>query len=459
MSATGLRILIADDQPDVLQALRLLLKGEGIACVAVSSPEQALERLRAETFDAALIDLNYSRDTTSGAEGLELLAALRRLDAELPVVVMTAWGSIDIAVKAMQAGAADFIEKPWDNRRLINVLGAQLKLARSRRREQRLDTENRLLRGSDAEPFIAQAPSMQPVMEVLRRVAPSDANVLILGENGTGKGVLARLLHRMSRRSAQTMISVNMGGIAASVFESEMFGHTRGAFTDAKSDRIGRFELADGGTLFLDEIANIPAEQQPKLLRVLEDGELERLGSSRTIKLDVRVVSATNAELPAEVAAGRFRKDLLYRLNTVEIRLPPLRERREDIAAMANDLLARFAKRYQRDSLRLSQSALRALEAWHWPGNVRELSHVVERAVLMTSSSLIEQVDVAPSADSTASLAATTGGGALNLEQSEQAMIRQALAQCEGNIQRTAHLLGLSRGALYRRMEKYGLAV
>lgn len=459
MSAANPRVLIADDQPDVLQALRLLLKGEGIVCVVVSTPEQALERLRTESFDAALIDLNYSRDTTSGGEGLELLAALRKLDADLPVVVMTAWGSIDIAVQAMQAGAADFIEKPWDNRRLLNVLGAQLKLARSRRREQRLDAENRLLRGDDGEPFIAQAPSMQPVLELLRRVAPSDTNVLILGENGTGKGVLARLLHRMSRRSAQTMISVNMGGIAASVFESEMFGHTRGAFTDAKSDRIGRFELADGGTLFLDEIANIPAEQQPKLLRVLEDGELERLGSSRTIKLDVRVVSATNAELPAEVAAGRFRKDLLYRLNTVEIRLPPLRERREDIAAMANDLLLRFAKRYQRDSLRLSPSALRALEDWHWPGNVRELAHVVERAVLMANGALIEQVDVMPSVGSTASQAPTSSGGALNLKQSERAMIQQALTQCEGNIQRTAQRLGLSRGALYRRMEKYGLEV
>jgi len=459
VSAISPRILIADDQPDVLQALRLLLKGEGIACVAVSTPEQALERLRTEAFDAALIDLNYSRDTTSGGEGLELLAALRKLDAELPVVVMTAWGSIDIAVQAMQAGAADFIEKPWDNRRLLNVLGAQLKLAHSRRREQRLDAENRLLRGDDGEPFIAQAPSMQPVLELLRRVAPSDANVLILGENGTGKGVLARQLHRLSRRHAQPMISVNMGGIAASVFESEMFGHTRGAFTDAKSDRIGRFELADGGTLFLDEIANIPAEQQPKLLRVLEDGELERLGSSRTIKLDVRVVSATNAELPAELAAGRFRKDLLYRLNTVEIRLPPLRERREDIVAMVNDLLLRFAKRYQRDGLRLSPSALRALEHWHWPGNVRELAHVVERAVLMANGSLIEQVDVMPSVGSTASMAATSSGGALNLEQSERAMIQQALMQCEGNIQRTAQRLGLSRGALYRRMEKYGLGV
>lgn len=451
------RVLIADDQPDVLQALRLLLKSEDITCVTVSSPEQALERARAESFDALLIDLNYSRDTTSGVEGLDLLAALRRLDAELPVVVMTAWGSIDIAVKAMQAGAADFIEKPWDNQRLVNVLNAQFALASTRRRERRLDAENRLLHGDGEDLFIAQAPSMQPVLELLRRVAPSDANVLILGENGSGKGVLARQLHRLSRRSRQTMISVNMGGIAASVFESEMFGHVRGAFTDARSDRIGRFELADGGTLFLDEIANIPAEQQPKLLRVLEDGELERLGSSRTIKLDVRVISATNADLPVEVAAGRFRKDLLYRLNTVEIRLPPLRERREDIPTMVDELLVRFAQRYQRDGLRLAPTALRALMQWRWPGNVRELSHVIERAVLMAGGSLIDHVDVAPAAEATLPSVAMAGGGVLNLEQSEQVLIRQALERCEGNILRAAQMLGLSRGALYRRMEKYGL--
>lgn len=451
------RILIADDQPDVLQALRLLLKSEGYACVCVSGPGEAADKAGRESFDAALIDLNYSRDTTSGAEGLDLLARLRKLDAELPVVVMTAWGTIDIAVKAMQAGAADFIEKPWDNRRLLNVLGAQVELSRSRRRAGRLSAENRLLRGEGEEPFIAQAASMQPVLAMIERVAPSDANVLILGENGTGKGLIARFIHRRSRRAEQSLIKVNMGGIAESVFEAEMFGHVKGAFTDAKSDRIGRFELADGGTLFLDEIANIPVPQQPKLLRVLEDGELERVGSSRTLKVDVRLISATNAELSDEVAAGRFRKDLLYRLNTVEIRLPPLRERREDIGPMAGDFLARFARRYQHDDLRLAPSALRALLDYRWPGNVRELSHVIERAVLMATGPIIGSLDIG-SGVGQAFETPVGPAGAQTLEQAEQAMIRNALDQCQGNIQRTAELLGVSRGALYRRLEKYGLA-
>ena len=484
-------VLIADDQADVLQAVRLLLKSEGYASVGVSAPAEALERAGRERFDCALIDLNYSRDTTSGAEGLDLLQRLRALDADLPVVVMTAWGTIDIAVQAMRSGAADFIEKPWDNRRLLSVIAAQVALTQSRRQAGRLSAENRLLRGDGEEPFIADAPSMQPVLAMIERVAPSDANILILGENGTGKGLIARLIHRHSRRAERSLIKVNMGGIAESVFEAEMFGHVKGAFTDAKSDRIGRFELADGGTLFLDEIANIPAAQQPKLLRVLEDGELERVGSSRTIRVDVRLVSATNADLADEVAAGRFRKDLLYRLNTVEIRLPPLRERREDIVAMAEDFLVRFGKRYQREGLRLSAAAERELLAYRWPGNVRELSHVIERAVLMANGSTIATVDLHAEADQGRGdgNSEAGGGGARaaladpaerasappssrpdsrpgspsepampTLEQAEQAMIRNALDRCQGNIQRTAEMLGLSRGALYRRLEKYGLA-
>jgi DNA-binding NtrC family response regulator len=453
---TAPRILVTDDQNDVLEALRLLLKSEGYACVTCQSPSAALAAVRSEPFDAALIDLNYTRDTTSGQEGLELLAQLRRHDADLPVVVMTAWGTIDVAVQAMRAGAGDFIEKPWDNRRLVSVLRAQVELGRGRRREARLATENALLRAEDDDVFVAQSAAMRPVMEMLRRVAPSDANVLILGENGTGKGVLARQLHRLSRRADMPLIKVNMGGIAESVFESEMFGHVRGAFTDAKGDRIGRFELADGGTLFLDEIANIPLSQQPKLLRVLEDGELERLGSSRTLKVDVRLVSATNAELGADVARGAFRKDLLFRLNTVEIRLPPLRERREDIVPMAEAFLARCAGRYQREGMSFSAAALAALQDYAWPGNVRELSHVVERAVLRAPGSRIEQFDFSlqplePRAAPSASAAGVT------LEQAEQAMVRNALDQCGGNIQKTAELLGLSRAALYRRLEKYGI--
>ncbi len=460
LTMTQARILVADDQPDVLQALRLLLKSEGHACVCVSAPAEALDRAGKEGFDCALIDLNYSRDTTSGVEGLDLLARLRGLDPDLPVVAMTAWGTIDVAVKAMQAGAADFIEKPWENRRLLNVVGAQVALALSRRQAGRLSAENRLLRGEDdGEPFIAEAASMRPVLALIERVAPSDANVLLLGENGTGKGLVARRIHQLSRRAEKSLIKVNMGGIAESVFESEMFGHVKGAFTDAKSDRIGRFELADDGTLFLDEIANIPPSQQPKLLRVLEDGELERVGSSRTIRVDVRLISATNADLDVEVAAGRFRKDLLYRLNTVEVSLPPLRERREDIAVMAEDFLARFARRYQRDGLRFAPSALRALTDHAWPGNVRELSHAIERAVLMAGGEVIDHVAIGggrPEPHDTGP--ATELSGEMTLDQAERAMIRNALDRCQGNILRTAEMLGLSRGALYRRLEKYDLA-
>jgi DNA-binding NtrC family response regulator len=456
---TQARILIADDQSDVLHALRLLLKSEGHACVSVDSPREAIERAKKERFEVALIDLNYSRDTTSGAEGLELLAALRELDAALPVVVMTAWGSIDLAVRAMQAGAGDFIEKPWDNRRLLNVLGAQIEISRGRRRAERLDAENRLLREAGEEPFIAEAASMQPVLQMIQRVAPTDANVLILGENGTGKGVVARRIHALGKRRDAPLIKVNMGGIAETVFESEMFGHVRGAFTDAKSDRIGRFELADGGTLFLDEIANIPPAQQPKLLRVLEDGELERVGSSRTIAVDVRLISATNAELGQEVEAGRFRRDLLFRLNTVEIRLPALRDRGDDIVPMAEDFLDRCSRRYEREGLRFAASALRALRAHRWPGNVRELSHAVERAVLMASGAQINADDLGLGALNLSTPEPSAAAVASNqtLEQAEQAMIRNALDQCQGNIQKTAEMLGLSRAALYRRLEKYGL--
>ncbi|HRQ63415.1 MAG TPA: sigma-54 dependent transcriptional regulator [Xanthomonadaceae bacterium] len=450
-------ILVADDQPDVLQALRLLLKSEGFTCRTVSSPAEATEAIGKDAFDAALIDLNYSRDTTSGQEGLDLIEKLRDIEGELPVVVMTAWATIDIAVEAMRRGAGDFIEKPWENRRLISVLRNQVALGQARRREARLSTENALLREEGEGEFIARSAAMRPVLAMIERVAPSDANVLILGENGTGKGVIADLIHRASRRAGQSLIKVNMGGIAESVFESEMFGHVKGAFTDARSDRIGRFELADGGTLFLDEIANIPMSQQPKLLRVLEDGELERVGSSRTLKVDVRLLAATNADLAAEVARGAFRKDLLYRLNTVELRLPPLRERREDIVPMAEAFLRRSGRRYQREDLRFSPSALLLLERYAWPGNVRELSHVIERAVLMTQGSVIEQVDVGAPAVAADSAVEKVALGSMTLEEAEQAMIRNAMDRCEGNIQHAADMLGLSRPALYRRLEKYGI--
>ena len=457
-------ILIADDQRDVREALRLLLKSEGWDCVPVEGPAQAIEAMRRQRFDVALVDLNYTRDTTSGAEGLELLRDLKKIDETVPVVVMTAWGTINLAVEAMQHGAGDFIEKPWDNQRLMSVLGNQLALARAHRREQRLSAENALLRGGGDDGFIAESRSMRTLLETLARVAPSDANVLILGENGTGKGVIAQRLHDASGRAGSSFVKVNMGGIPETVFEAEMFGHVRGAFTDAKSDRIGRFELADGGSLFLDEIANIPLAQQAKLLRVLEDGELERVGSSRTLKVDVRLVSATNADLAAEVARGAFRKDLLFRLNTVELQLPPLRERREDIPLLAESFLARFARRYQRDRLRLAPSAQVALAAHAWPGNVRELSHAIERAVLMCSTNVLDAAafSLAPGSVSVgqgaiASLPPASSAAGLTVDQAEEHLVRQALAQSGGNIQRAAAALGLSRPALYRRMEKYGI--
>jgi DNA-binding NtrC family response regulator len=464
-----LPILIADDQPDVAEALRLLLKSEGMTARVVHDPAAAAAAVRGQHFACALLDLNYSRDTTSGEEGLALIAELRRIEAALPVVAMTAWGTIGLAVRALQAGAGDFIEKPWENQRLLTVLRNQIALGEANRTVARLDAENALLRGDgDADEFIAESAAMRPVQELIRRIAPSDANVLILGDNGTGKGVIANRIHQASRRNARTLIKVNMGGIPEQLFESEMFGHIRGAFTDAKQDRIGRFELADGGTLFLDEIGNIPVSQQPKLLRVLEDGELERVGSSRTTRVDVRVISATNADLGREVDAGRFRKDLMFRLNTVEIHLPPLRERREDMPRLAAYFLQRFAVRYQREDLRISPSALRQLEAYAWPGNVRELGHVIERAVLMATGGHIEEfalaqarpVSLAPVLDQPVrqhAIAASETESTPTIDQAEESMIRGALDRSGGNIQKAAEALGLSRGALYRRLEKYGI--
>jgi DNA-binding NtrC family response regulator len=455
MTTDPLPILIADDQRDVLEALRLLLKAEGLGAVTVNSPEAALEAARTRDFGCALIDLNYTRDTTSGQEGLELLGRLRAQDAGLPVVVMTAWATIDLAVRAMQRGAGDFIEKPWENRRLMSVLRNQLALGAAHRYQRRLERENEILRGPDEE-FVAESAAMQPVLAMIRRVGPADANVLVLGENGTGKGVVARLLHEQSKRADRPFVKVNMGGIAETIFESEMFGHVKGAFTDAKSDRVGRFEVADGGTLFLDEIGNIPVSQQPKLLRVLEDGELERVGSSKTVKVDVRIISATNADLAHDVARGAFRKDLLYRLNTVELRLPPLRDRREDVVPMARRFLAAAGQRYGRPGLRLSAGAERTLLAYAWPGNVRELSHVIERAVLMSQHDEIASLDLA--APATAAGATAAGADETEtLDQAEERMVRRALERSEGNVQRAADMLGLSRAALYRRFEKFGI--
>jgi DNA-binding NtrC family response regulator len=454
------RILIADDQADVLAALSLLLKGERFQIESTSSPEGVLRAIDTHEFDVVLIDLNYARDTTSGSEGLDLLSRIRAADPTLPVVVMTAWGSVDLAVEAMRRGARDFIQKPWDNARLLAVLRTQVELGEALRRGRRLEAENMALRDSAAETndlpqVVADSPSMKSVLNLVERIGPADANVLITGENGTGKEVITRLLHSMSSRRSKPLVSLNAGALAEGVFESELFGHVRGAFTDAKSDRVGRFELADGGTLFLDEIGNVPLNLQAKLLRVLETGEFERVGSSKTQKVNVRLLSATNADLHAEVALGRFRQDLLFRLNTVEIRLPPLRDRLEDIPVLAEHFLKLHRERYRRPIMGFTPEALDALRHHLWPGNVRELDHVVERAVLMSPGNIVTAFDLALEATPDARLSARLEE--MSLEDAERLLIKKALARFEGNANRAAEALGLSRSALYRRLQKYGL--
>jgi len=455
------RIAIADDSADVLVALRLLLKPAGFTVAEARSPGELLALVRREEYDVALIDLNYTRDTTSGGEGLDLLVELTRLDSLLPVIVMTAWGSIEVAVEAVRRGARDFVQKPWENASLVTILRTQAELCRALRANQRLQTRNELLESPLAANVIAQSAAMRPVLELIQRVGPSMANVLITGEHGTGKEVVARALHAISPRAARPMICVNAGSIPEALFESELFGHVRGAFTGAAADRPGRFELADQGTLLLDEIGNLPLAQQAKLLRAVESGEFERLGSPRVRQADVRLISATNSDLAAAVAAGAFREDLLFRLNTVHIHLPPLRERVDDILLLAHHFLEQHAVKYGRALPVFDASAVEALHAHRWPGNVRELQHVLERAVLLCRGDAIVAADLgleAPSRLANHAPGATAGVATLNLEQNERELIRRALDSSAGNVVEAARLLGLSRSGLYRRLQRYGLS-
>ncbi len=446
------RILVADDQPDVLEALRLLLKAEGYQIETAKSPAAVLKAIEARDFALAIIDLNYARDTTSGQEGLDLLAKLQAADVTLPVVVMTAWASVEIAVEAMRRGAKDFITKPWENPRLLTIVKTQIELAGAVRAYRRLEQENQILRGKGGPNLIAQSAAMRPVLEIISRVGPSDANVLITGENGTGKGVVAQALHAVSVRAGKAFIAVNMGGLPEGVFESELFGHVRGAFTDAKVDRAGRFELADSGTLFMDEIGNIPMSQQAKILRTLETGEFERVGSSRTSRTNVRLISATNSDLNAEVAAGKFRQDLLFRLNTIHLHLPPLRERREDIPLLAQHFLKAHVARYTKPITGFDDAALEAMKNYSWPGNVRELDHSVERGVLMTQGKVVRAPDLGLNAGQSAPRLED-----MSLEEVESFLFKKTLARCDGNASKAAEELGLSRSAFYRRLERYGL--
>src|SRR5580704_1333370 len=434
------RVLIADDQADIRDALRLLLKREGYETQGAQSPAEALAAIEAREFDAVLMDLNYARDTTSGQEGLDLLPRVQMVDGTLPVIVMTAWSSVEVAVEAMRRGARDFIPKPWDNHRLLTILRTQIDLRQALRQASRLEAENRLLRAESRPTMIAESAAMRPVLDLIGRIGVSDANVLITGEHGTGKEVVAQTVHA--------------GGLSEGVFESELFGHVKGAFTDARVDRVGRFELADGGTLFLDEIANVPLKLQAKLLRVLETGELERVGSSSTRRVDVRVIAATNVDVNTEAAAGRFRQDLLFRLNTIEIQLPPLRERREDIELLAHHFLRNYAQRYRKTISGFDPIAMQLLHEHPWPGNVRELDHAIERGVLLATGPQVKAADLG--------LRAAAAGSAARLEEMsldevEHHLIQRTLARYDGNVSQAAKALGLSRSAMYRRLQKHGL--
>ena len=453
---TPLRILIADDQQDIIDALRLLLSDEGYDVVPARSPAEALERLEAADFDLAILDLNYTRDTTSGQEGFDLIERIRALDPTLPVLVMTAWSSVAGAVEAMRRGARDYIEKPWDDDRLLAAVRTQTELRRAVRRSQRLQEANQRLQRGATPPFIGSAAAIVEIRQTIERVAPSDASVLITGEHGTGKEVVAAWLHAYSDRRGKAIVTMNAGGLAEGIAESELFGHVKGAFTDARVDRIGCFEMADEGTLFLDEIANMPMRLQAKLLRVLQTGEMARVGSSRLRYVNVRVLSATNADLQAEIAAGRFREDLLYRLNTVVIHLPPLRDRRGDIESLARHFLAIYAARYRKPIAAFDHDAMAAMQAHAWPGNVRELAHSVERAVLMAEPSApgisLRHLNLRQRSAGESSSAED-----LSLEEAERVFIEKVLSKHQGDVRLAAEQLGMSRSALYRRLQQYGV--
>jgi DNA-binding NtrC family response regulator len=451
ISGEKLRILIADDDSAIRISGRFLFEDEGWKVFEAKSPREALQQIEKNELDAAMIDMNYTRNTTGGQEGLELISKIRAQDPDIPIIVMTAWGTIDLAINSMKGGASDFVQKPWDNARVVQLVRAHAATCRAMRRSRVLEQENKALRPQPvADDFICRSAAMKRVIDIVDQVAPSRANILILGENGTGKGVIARLVHDRSTLREGPFVSVNVGGLPESLFESEMFGHVKGAFTDAKTDRVGRFEMARGGTLFLDEIGNITLTQQNRLLRLLETGEFEKVGSSRTMKADVRIVSATNVDLKAAVRAGTFREDLFFRLNTVTIEIPPLRDRPDDIPPLAAFFVAHNAAKYKKRIAGLDEIAQAAVLAYPWPGNVRELAHAVERAVLMCPGNVVTKRDLG--------LDETSGEGknldSLSMEEVEKVLIKKALDRSEGNVSKAATQLGMSRATFYRRLKE-----
>ncbi len=445
-------ILIADDDEDIRLALALLLQAKGFSTLEAANAKEVTILAERQKPDLILLDMNFSRDTTSGAEGLEILAQVKK--SNIPVILMTAWGSIELAVKGLKQGAGDFIEKPWHKEKLLNSIHQQLSLSKLQQENQGY----RSLLNSASEnktqlTWICQSPAMQAIEQLVKQIAPTDANVLILGENGTGKSLLAERIHQLSIRRHEPLISVNMAAIPENLFESELFGHQKGAFTDAKQHRIGRFQLADQGSLFFDEIGSLPLNLQPKLLRVLETGHYEVLGSSQTQRTNVRLISATNANLAQLVSDGAFRQDLLYRLNTLVITIPPLRERLADIRLLADNFIAKFTQKYHKESLTLSGAALTKLTQHNWPGNIRELSHVIERAVLLATHNEITDSQLLLETVSNEKHQVVLQP----LEIAEQQLVEKAMSVTQGNVIEAAKILDISRNALYRRLDKFAM--
>jgi DNA-binding NtrC family response regulator len=452
------RLLVVDDNEDVLLAARLLLRQHVELVHTEKDPSNIPWLLGDENYDVILLDMNFTKDVSSGQEGFDWLSRVQEIDPSVVVVLMTAYGDVDIAVRAIKAGASDFVLKPWQNEKLWATISAAVDLRRARSEADGLRQQQKQLSADidqSFQDFVGACPAMQRVFGVIEKVADTDANVLILGENGTGKELVAREIHRQSGRASDVFISVDVGSISESLFESELFGHVRGAFTDAREDRPGRFEIAAGGTLFLDEIGNIPPAQQSKLLAVLEQRQVTRLGSNSPRAIDIRLISATNMPIHERVADGGFRQDLLFRINTVEIQLPPLRERQEDISLLADHFLAKFARKYRKPIERLGTAARKLLERYHWPGNVRELQHALERAVIMSGASTLRAEDFVLS--SVGSSSNNIKLDDYNLEEVERQVILKVLKRYQGNVSQAARELGLTRASLYRRLQKHGL--
>jgi two-component system response regulator HydG len=452
------RILIVDDDADVLQAASLFLRQHVESVRTERDPSRIPHWLGSETFDVILLDMNFERDVSSGREGFFWLDRILTIDPQAVVVLITAYGDVELAVRAIKEGASEFVLKPWQNEKLLATVTAALSLRSSRLEAEGLRQRQRQLSADLDHPFhdfIGTSPAMRKVFQTIAKVAATDANVLIIGENGTGKELVARALHRHSQRSGEIFLAVDMGGISETLFESELFGHVKGSFTDARSDRVGRIELASKGTLFLDEVGNLPLALQAKLLRVLETRQVTRLGANAPIDVDIRLVCATNMPIADLVNRSQFRQDLLYRINTVEIHLPPLRERDDDLKLLAGHFAAQFCRKYQKAEKTVGEASLKKLAGYHWPGNVRELKHAMERAVILSDSPVLQPGDF---------LFSQAPGAAeelvfrdLNLEQAEEILIRRAMGKHQGNVTQAARELGLTRAALYRRLEKYGI--